>query len=100
MRKTMLLVTAGLGLTILTPFAGSAAPRAIAPVVPLETVRTVQYWVAGPQNADEDWERRRQWREWRRQQDEARIAEAARREAMQIKQEREQHRAWWRAKRE
>ncbi len=45
-------------------------------------------------------ERRRQWREWSRQQDEARIAEAARREAMLIEQEREQRRAWWRAKRE
>lgn len=50
---------------------------------------------------DQDhWERRRAWREMRRQQDEARIQEAARREAMRIEAERESRRAWWRAQRE
>ncbi len=39
-------------------------------------------------------------REWRQQRDEARIAEAARREAWHIEQEREQRRAWRHAQRE
>ncbi|MBC7433821.1 MAG: hypothetical protein H7345_17320 [Rubritepida sp.] len=44
-----------------------------------------------------DWQQRR---EWRRQRDEARIAEAARQEAWRIGQEREQRREWRRAQRE
>ncbi|ONG51104.1 hypothetical protein BKE38_16865 [Pseudoroseomonas deserti] len=54
--------------------------------------QTVQYW--DPRGYDNGWERRQQWRAWRREQDEARIAEAARREAWRIEQEREQRRAW------
>ena len=44
-----------------------------------------------------DWQQRR---EWRRQRDDARIAEAARQEAWRIGQEREQRREWRRAQRE
>ena len=44
-----------------------------------------------------DWQQRR---EWRRERDEARIAEAARQEAFRIQQEREQRWAWHRAQRE
>lgn len=44
-----------------------------------------------------DWQQRR---EWRRERDEARIAEAARQEAWRIEQEREQRREWRRAQRE
>ena len=104
MRKTMMTMIAGaaLGLSALAPASGSAAPAAAAaPVAPSEMVHTVQYWGAGPpQPWDDGWERRHQWRAWRQQQDEARIAEAARREAWRIEQERQQRRAWWRAQRE
>jgi len=44
-----------------------------------------------------DWQQRR---EWRRERDEARIAEAARQEAWRIQQEREQRHQWRRAQRE
>jgi hypothetical protein len=63
-------------------------------------VRTAQYYSPGPQyRPDDGWERRRQWRELRRERDEARIAEAARQEAWRIEQEREQRRAWRREQR-
>ena len=104
MRKTTMtmIAAAALGLSALAPASGSAAPAAAAaPVAPSEMVRTVQSWGAGPQPWDDGgWERRRQWRAWRQQQDEARIADAARREAWRIEQGREQRRAWWRAQRE
>lgn len=48
----------------------------------------------------EDDYRRERWREMRRARDEARIAEAARREAEQIEAERDQRRAWRRQMRE
>jgi flagellar biosynthesis/type III secretory pathway protein FliH len=99
-RTTMTLITAAaLGLIALTPANGSAAPAAT-PMPPSEMIHTVQYWGAAPYRSDEDWERRRHWRERREQRDEARIAEAARREAWQIEQEREQRRAWRHAQRE
>ncbi len=64
-------------------------------------VEPVQYYSApygAPGRYGEDhWERRMAWREMRRQQDEMRIQEAARREAWRIQQEREQRRAWWHA---
>lgn len=96
---TMIAATA-LGLTTLAPLAASAGPAAVAPAVSDAAVHAVQYWGAGPHSWDDGWEQRRQWREWRRERDEARIAEAARREAWRIEQEREQRRAWWRAERE
>lgn len=46
---------------------------------------------------EDRWERRQAWRQWRHQQDEMRIQDAARREAWRIQQEREQRRAWWQA---
>ena len=96
MRKTALsmIAAASLGLGLLAPAAGQAAPRDPA-------LQPVQYWGSGPQQVwDGGWDRRAQWHEWRRERDEARIAEAARREAWRIEQEREQRRAWWRAQRE
>ncbi len=101
MRKTTLttIAAAALGLSALAPASGSAGPASVAPVAPTVAVHSVQYWGAGPYSHD-DWERRDQWREWRRERDEARIAEAARREAWRIEQEREQRRAWRRAMRE
>ena len=101
MRKTVLTMTAAaaLSLSTLAPASGSAAPAAKAPVERSGMLHTVQYWGAGP-HSDDGWERRQQWREWRRERDEARIAEAARREAWRIEQEREQRRAERRAWRE
>ena len=43
---------------------------------------------------DGGWDQRREWREHRRAREEARIAEAARREAYRIEQERAERRAW------
>ena len=105
MRKTALtmIAAAALGLSALAPASGSAASAAAAaaaPVASAEMIHTVQYWGAGPYQSDDGWERRLQWREWRRERDEARVAEAARREAWRIEQEREQRRAWRRAQRE
>ena len=102
MRKTTmtLIAAAALGLSALAPASGSAAPAAVAPVAPDAAIHAVQYWGAGPHYAQDGWERRHQWREWRRERDEARIAEAARREAWRIEQEREQRRAWRHAQRE
>jgi hypothetical protein len=94
-----LMASAALGLVALTPANGSAAPTTIR-VSPSEMVHTVQYWGAPPYRSDDDWERRRHWRERREQRDEARIAEAARREAWRIEQEREQRRAWRHPERE
>ncbi len=61
---------------------------------------TPQFYGARPYWGDDGGERRRQWREWRRARDEARIAEAARREASRVEQERKQRWAWRRAMRE
>ena len=60
----------------------------------------VQYYGAQPYPDGGGWERRREWQDMHRDRDEARIAEAARREAWRIEQEREQRRAWRRAERE
>jgi hypothetical protein len=76
----------------LAPAGASAAPAAQVPAAAAHVVQPVQYWE--PRPYDGGWERRQQWREWRRERDEARIAEAARREAWRIEQEREQRRAW------
>ena len=78
----------------------SIAPR---PAEAGQDPRLVQWY--GPQGGpgwhyDQGWERRRAWREWRHAEDEARIAEAARREAWRIQQEREQRRAWRHAQRQ
>ena len=77
-----------------------AAGAVVAPIAAPQPLHHVQFYGAMPHSGDDGWERRRQWREWRRERDEARIAEAARREAWRIEQEREQRRAWRRAQRE
>jgi hypothetical protein len=99
MRTSMLATigAAGLSLAALVPVHASAAAAAIARLNTTQALHSVQYWGAGPQPGYEGWQQRRQWRQ---QQDEARVAEAARREAMQIEREREQRRAWHRAQRE
>jgi hypothetical protein len=79
-------------LVALVPLSASAAPIVNAPGDWAGAVHNVQYW--DPRAYDGGWGRRQQWREWRRERDEARIAEAARREAWRIEQEREQRRAW------
>ena len=76
--------------------AAQAAPQPSASAVPAQMV---QYYVQ-PRHYDDDWERRRYWREQRRARDDARIAEAARREAYRIEQERMQRRAWRHAERQ
>jgi len=94
MRQTLMtmVATAALGSVILAPLTASAAPAGAARGAAVSAVHTVQYWTPSPY--DGGWERRQAWREWRRERDEARIAEAARREAWRIEQEREQRRAW------
>jgi Spy/CpxP family protein refolding chaperone len=88
------------GAATLAPTPAPAASAAAAPFAAPQSLHPVQFYGAGPHYGDHGWERRRQWREWRRERDEARIAEAARREAWRIEQEREQRRAWRRAMRE
>jgi hypothetical protein len=97
---TTMVAAAALGFVALAPLTAAAGPASVPPVASHAAVRTAQYWGAGPQSWDDGRERRRQWRAWREQRDEARIAEAAQREAWRIEQEREQRRAWWRAQRE
>ena len=75
--------------------ASAASAAATSPASSL--IQRVQYYGAGPHWGDDRWERRGRWREFRRERDEARIAEAARREAYRIEAEREQRRAWRRA---
>ena len=73
--------------------APNAAAAAAAPGVSRDAalLRTVQYY--GERRHRGDWETRHHWREHRRGHDEARVAEAARREAYRIQQERAYHRA-------
>jgi hypothetical protein len=97
---TTMIAAAALGFVALAPLTAAASPASVAPVASDAGVHTVQYWGVGPESWDDGWERRRQRREWGEQRDEARIAEAAQREAWRIEQEREQRRAWWRARRE
>lgn len=94
MRRIVVAAAAAMTTSLLTLTAhnASAAPAATSVAAPPAVAQTVQYWYQRPY--DGNWERRQQWREWRRERDEARIAEAARREAWRIEQEREQRRAW------
>lgn len=94
MRRTVMAMLAAVALNsiALAPFSASAAPARGASIALDDAVHNAQYW--GPRSYDGGWERRQQWQEWRRERDEARIAEAARREAWRIEQEREQRRAW------
>ena len=87
------------GAATVAPTPAPAAQAAAVPVLAPQSLHPVQFYGAGPYYGDDGWERR-QWREWRRERDEARIAEAARREAWRIEQEREQRRAWRHAMRE
>jgi Spy/CpxP family protein refolding chaperone len=96
----MAAVAAIVGAATLARTPASAASAAAAPIAAPQLLHPVQFYGAGPHYGDDGWERRRQWREWRRERDEARIAEAARREAYQIEAERQQRRAWRRAQRE
>ncbi len=102
MRRSLMAVAAAGALVgaAMAPAPAPASPAAAAPVAGSRLFHPVQFYGAGPHWGDDGWERRRQWREWRRERDEARIAEAARREAWRIEQEREQRRAWRRAMRE
>jgi hypothetical protein len=107
-RSSMAMAAAALlvGATALAPTRAPAASAAAAaaadhaPVAAPQLLHPAQFYGTGPYWGDDGWERRRHWREWRERRDEARIAEAARREAWRIEQEREQRRAWWRAQRE
>jgi Spy/CpxP family protein refolding chaperone len=99
----MITVAAAAALVGAASLASTPAPAAemgVAAIAPPSLLRPVQFYGGGPHWGDDGWERRRQWREWRQQQDEMRVAEAARREAWRIEQEREQRRAWRRAMRE
>ncbi len=74
----------------------TAAAAQVSPDAAL--LHTTQYYGERPYRGD--WEPRHRWREHRRAHDEARIAEAARREAYRIEQERMQRRAGRHAQRE
>lgn len=75
-----------------------AAERNLAPFTARDLFQPAQFYGGEPYQGD-DWERRRHRREWRREREERRIEEAARREAWRIEREREERRAWRRAMR-
>ena len=102
MRRMMAMAAAAalVGTVAFAPTTAPAAQAAAAPIATPRLLHPVQFYGAAPFYGDDGWERRRQWREWRQERDEARIAEAARREAYRIEEEREQRRAWRRAQRE
>ncbi len=91
------LVVAALGGAAATP---SAAVVAAAPGVARDAalLHNAQYYGERPYGGD--WGPRHRWREHRRARDEARIAEAARREAYRIQQERAYRRAARHARRD
>ena len=98
--KTVAIAAVLVGAAALAPKPSLAGEADAASVAAPRLLHPVQFYGSGPYWGDDGWERRRQWREFRRERDEARIAEAARREAWRIEQEREQRRAWRRAMRE
>ena len=109
MRRSLMALAAAatlVGAATLAPTPAPAASAAAAPFAAPQSLHPVQFYGpapfygAGPHYGDHGWERRWQWREWRREPDEAPIADAARREAWRIEQEREQRRVWRRAMRE
>jgi hypothetical protein len=87
------------GIVGLTSVPASALQGTAAPEIGRQVMQPIQYYSGRPYH-DERWERRRYWREHRRMRDEARIAEAARREAWRIEQEQAARRAWRHAQRE
>jgi len=103
MRRSLMAMAAAAALTgaaTLAPSPAPAAQAAAAQTTASRFLHPAQFYGAGPHWGGDGWERRREWREWRERRDEARIAEAARREAYRIEAEREQRRAWRRAMRE
>ena len=95
MRRAIALAAAAVvvGTAALVPTSAIAA-QAVEPVAAPSFLHPVRFYGAGPHWGGDGWDRRREWR------DEARIAEAARREAYRIEKGREQRRAWRRAMRE
>lgn len=93
----MAAVAALVGAATLAPTPVPAAEATKAPIAAPQFLHQVQFYGGAPYQGDHGWERRRHRREWRQERDEARIAEAARREAYRIEAEREQRRAWRRA---
>jgi uncharacterized membrane protein YhiD involved in acid resistance len=94
-RLTMaaLAAAAALGVTAVAPNAATAASASAPSMIIEAVVHTVQYY--GPRHHyDGHRARHRHWREHRRAREEARIADAARREAHRIEQERAARRAW------
>ena len=107
MRRTTMALAAAAAAAVFAAAGGAlAAPPAAsagAPRLPAEPVQFYQPdyyrpdWRGGPRDFDEyRWQRRQQ----RRAFEEERIAEAARREAWRIEQERAERRAWRHAQRE
>ena len=79
---------------------GTAPASAAPPHSVPQAIQPVQYYGAAPQYRDDGWDQRRAWQERREARDEARINEAARREALAIEREREERHAWRHAQRE
>jgi hypothetical protein len=103
MRRSLMALVAASALVVggaLAPEPALAAEQAVAPFVSPSFLHPVQFYGAEPHWGGDGWDRRGWRQEWRRERDEARIAEAARQEMYRIEAEREQRRAWWRARRE
>jgi hypothetical protein len=94
-----LAAVAALGVAAITPNSAAAASAAAAGVTrEAAALHMVQYY--GPRHHEGERARHRHWREHRRARDEARIAAAARREAIRIERERAERRAWRQAQHE
>lgn len=94
------IIAVALGTLTLIANQASAGSLRMPPLPDRHGVQAVQYYGSSSVGRGDEWDRRRQWREWRQERDEARIAEAVRRESQMIEQEREQRRAWRHAWRE
>ena len=87
------------GMAGLAPSPASATQATALDGASRGAAQPIQYY--GERRGDDGgWDQRRDWREHRRAREEARIAEAARREAYRIEQERAERRAWRHTQRE
>jgi hypothetical protein len=103
MRKTTMAVmalAAALGGGAVMPTGAEAAQLVARREMVHSAAQPVQYYGDHRPNDRGGWGGRHHWREHRRARDEARIAEAARREAYQIERERAERRAWRQAQRQ
>jgi hypothetical protein len=100
MTMAVMALVAALGGAAVLPTGAEAAQPVTRAEMGQPPVQPVQYYGDHRPYDGGGWASRHHWREHRRARDEARIAEAARREAYQIERERAERRAWRQAQRQ